>query len=354
MSKGTIMTVLGPIAPEKLGVTIGHEHLVFDLSCYLRDDDDPELMEQEVTLENLHRVQDNPYGNRHNCVVSDIELPIKELQPFLACGGQSIIDQTLDDFGRDVKALAEISKRTGIHIVAGCGHYIQSAHPEYVKDMTVEELAEELIAECRDGVGDTGIKPGIIGEIGTGFVLHEDEVKNLRAAAIAQQETGRAITVHIHPPVRHAHRVLDILEESGADLNRVSLCHMDGCLAHPDITFEGACDYLYSLADRGAYLEFDLCGNSYYFRTSEISWWLPSDRERARAIFQLCLRGFSRQITLSHDVGHRHYLTSYGGWGYAHVLSGFQRTLCEAGVSEYDRNHFIVDNPARLVTLSNS
>lgn len=354
-TKGKIMTVRGLIAPEALGTTISHEHLVFDLSCYLNPSTDPEeakLFDKPVAIDNLHFVNNNPYGNRDNCVVRDPAIPIEELKLFTKKGGNSIIDVTLDDFGRDAAAMLEISEKADVNIVAGCGHYIKSAHPAYVHEMTVEQLAQEIIDEFRNGIQGTTARPGIIGELGTGFVLDPDEIKMLRAGALAQQEIGLAINIHLHPPVRHAHQVLDILEEAGADLSRVVLSHLDGCLVHQDITLHEAVDYVASLADRGAYTEFDLCGNSGFFVTPEVSWWLPSDRERAVAISTLCHRGYGKHILLSHDVGHRHYLSSYGGWAYSHVLTGFKRTLLREGVSEYDYRQFMVENPARMLMIS--
>lgn len=351
---GKIMTVKGLIPPEALGTTISHEHLIFDLSCYLRPAENPAeaaLFENPVTMDILHFVNNNPYANRDNCVVKDIALPLKELKLFTKYGGNSIIDVTLDDFGRNVNALKEISEKAGVHIVAGCGNYIQSAHPEELHRKSVGQLAKEYIREITEGVGDTGICPGIIGEIGTGFAIHPDEIKVLKAAAIAQKETGLAITVHLHPPVRHGHEVLDILEKEGVSLDRVILGHLCGVLAHRDLTPQQSAEHIASLAGRGCYVEFDLCGNSGYFVTEEASWWLPSDRERGSAIARLCDLGFSNQILLSHDVGHRHYLASYGGWGYSHVLNGFQRTLREAGVSQENISKFTRDNPMKAVTI---
>ena len=354
MSKHVVMTVQGPIEPGELGLTLSHEHLVIDLSCYAKPSDDLEaarFFEQPVTLENLYFVRNNSYGNRDNCVIQDIDTPLKELELFLENGGRSIVDMTLDGVGRNVGLLQEISKRTNINIIAPCGYYVQSSHPDYLRELSATQIAQKLLDEIKFGIGGTDIKPGIIGELGTSSTLHNDEIKVLRAAAMAQQETGLPISVHMHPPVRHAHRVLDILEETGADISRVLVCHQECCLTHNDLDFDKAIDHQSGILDRGCFIGIDTCGTSAYYKTVDAAWWLPSDRERAKSIAALCLRGYSKQILLSQDAAHRHCLTSYGGNGYAHVLSKFKETLYEADVSEYDVDCFLLQNPARFLTI---
>ncbi len=348
-----VMTVLGPKPANELGVTITHEHLFIDLSCYFREAQSEEAARafaEPVTLANLYQMRRDPYGSRDNCILDDPALAAREVEIFRRAGGRTIVDVTLPDIGRDVRKLQEVSRRTGVNIVAGCGHYIVSAWPPDLVDRSEDELARELIREIREGVEDTGVRPGIIGEIGTSNPIHPVEKRMLRAAAFAQRETGLAVTVHVHPPGRRGHEVLDILTGEGVPADRIILDHIDAALAHADIDFAQGVDYIASLAGRGCYVEFDLCGNSGYFGTSEASWWLPSDRERAKAIAWLCRHGHDRQILLSQDVGHKHYLQEYGGWGYGHVLTDFSHHLKEAGVETATISRFFVDNPAKVLS----
>ena len=120
-------------------------------------------------------------------------------------------------------------------------------------------------------------------------------------------------------------------------------------LSHLDIDFQGGVDYVLSLAERGCYIEFDLCGNSGYFRTRETSWWMPTDRERAKALKVLCDRGFKDRILLSQDVGHKHYLREYGGWGYGHVLDEFRHHMRDAGIPDATSELFLTANPATIL-----
>jgi len=172
----------------------------------------------------------------------------------------------------------------------------------------------------------------------------------LRAAARAQAETGLGITVHVHPPAREGHNILDILESEGADLSRVVLGHLDAALAHLDLTFDEAVGYHKSLAARGAYVEYDLCGTSDFLTRGDHSWWLPSDRERVRAIRALVDAGYEDQILLSQDAAHKTWLDEYGGPGYAHVLTDFKRFLELVGIDGDLHRKFVRDNPYRMLT----
>jgi phosphotriesterase-related protein len=352
---GTVMTVLGPVDSSQLGTTITHEHVFIDLSCYLtppKDEVTAERYNAKVKLENLYIFRSDPYGNRDNCILDDMDLAIRELAVFQKLGGKTVVDVTLDDIGRDVVKLAEVSRRTGLHILAGCGHYIHAGHPSYVAAQSAEDIAQKLIREIEQGVGETGIKPGVIGEIGTGDPIHPEEAKVLRGAARAQIATGLPISVHVHPPGRRGNEVLDILIDEGVAPERIILGHVDVPLSHLDIDFAQGVDYVLSLAERGCYIEFDLCGNAGYFRTRETSWWMPTDRERAKALAILCDRGFKHKILLSQDVGHKHYLQEYGGWGYGHVLSEFRHHLEDAGVSRETSDLFLLDNPAKILSIA--
>ncbi|MCO5082765.1 MAG: hypothetical protein M9955_14060 [Rhizobiaceae bacterium] len=354
---GEVMTVLGPVDASELGKTISHEHLFIDLSCYLHppaEGEDPGTFYDPVTMKALHHLHRDPYGNRDNCILDDVDLAVREVELFKKAGGGTIVDVTLVDIGRNVTGLAEVSRRTGVHVLAGLGHYIHSAHPAYVEDMSEKELAAAFLKEINEGIDGTGIKPGIIGEIGTFHPIHPREKKVLRAAARAQMESGLAITIHVHSPGRRGNEVLDILIGEGVAPERIILDHIDASLAHLDVEFAQSVDYVASLLDRGANVEFDLCGNSYYFITPEHSWWMPSDRERAKALALLVKRGFGGQLMLSQDVGHKHYLREFGGWGYAHVLTDFTHHMLEAGLGQAAIDRFFLDNPARILARAGS
>ena len=144
---------------------------------------------------------------------------------------------------------------------------------------------------------------------------------------------------------------LDLITSTGGDPSRVVMGHSDSLMCQTGRTYEQGLDYLLSLLDRGCYVEFDLCGNSEYFKTDEAHWWLPSDRERARGLHDMCKAGFANKLLLSHDTGHKYYLREYGGWGWAHVLTGFRRTMLEEGIDEAVVDGFSTANARDVLTI---
>lgn len=352
-----VMTVLGEINANELGKTLTHEHIFCDFTCFLlpvENEEEERLMNEKLTLKNLHIIRKNPYANRDECLLDDMDTALYEIGLFKQCGGKTITELSLPGCGRDVKRLAEVSKKAGINVICGTGHYIDSTLPAFVRTATSDQLAELYISEHQKGIEDTGIRAGIIGEIGTSYVMTEDEVKVLRAAARAHHDTGLAITLHLDPGARHGHDVLDILvKEEGVRPERIILGHLGFVLAHKDIDWDEAVNHILSLADRGCYVQFDLCGNTTVYKKEKGTWMLPTDLQRCKAIYTLCSRGYADKILLSHDQGLKHFLCSYGGWGYAHAVSDFQDYLRETGVKERHIQMFNRDNPARVLAVQN-
>ena len=175
-----ITTVNGEIREDQLGVTLSHEHIFIDMrGCVDVSGNEPECFYQNVDMNNRGEVLADPYAILDNALLDEMDAATEEVAEFQKWGGQTIVDCTLDEIGRDPIALKEVSQRTGVNIIAGCGHYYHKAHYPYVKTASVEMLAEEMIRDIREGIGDTGIKAGIIGEIGTSAVISEDEKKFL-------------------------------------------------------------------------------------------------------------------------------------------------------------------------------
>jgi len=356
---GKVETVLGPITPEEMGRTITHEHLRFNITMYEECPKDPKkaaFFNAPVTMNNLFQVKQSPYSNYDNCIQYDVDIVCEELEPFKMYGGGTVVDVSSEGLCNDkyVESLVEISEKSGVHVVAGIGNFCAFNHPPRIKEMTEDQIAEGYIDQIRNGfLENRSVKPGIIGEMGTGYVIHPDEIKCLRAACRAQLETGLPMSIHLHLPKRNGHQVLDIIKQEGVDLERVILCHIDCALTHTDIDFNRGVDYIRSLAERGAYVEFDLCGNAEFFPTpAQGTWWNPTDYDRARAIKILCESGFGTKILTSHDAGHKYMLKKWGGWGYSHAINGFRNTCILIGIDERIVDGFSIENPRRIMTIT--
>lgn len=283
-----VMTVTGEIPASALGRTLTHEHLLAD--------------RKRITGQQDH-------------VVLDEALAISELQSFASHGGRSLIDLTVDDFGRDPLALRRISQATGVQIVMGAGWYHERYYPERIDSSSVRDLAAALVGELREGVGDPGIRPGIIGEIGSGEIgrwITAKEERVLRACGLAQQEAGCPVSTHAFGwPI--GLQQLSILEEAGADPAKVIVGHADS--VHDP-------DYHEAIVRRGAWVQFDLL-------RQRADW--DIDRQVA-LVAELARRGLDGRLLLSHDVCARSHLKAYGGVGYTGIWDVYLERFEAAGL----------------------
>ena len=240
-----VMTVRGPVPPDELGHTQTHDHVFADISWA------------------RHRWVAMP-------ITDEVQMT-EEIRLYKEAGGGAIVDCGLEHIGRQPEALRRISEATGVHIIMGTGFYREPYYPEFVDKWTTARLAEYIIDEIENGWADTGIRPGVIGEIGIDkrWVQGVEE-RVIRAAARAHHATGLAVTTHTPP-----HTALlfhEILQEEGVPPDRIIYGHLDNTLEM---------DELERIAATGAYIQFDLIGID----------WINSDRRRAEFLAELIRRG---------------------------------------------------------------
>jgi predicted metal-dependent phosphotriesterase family hydrolase len=308
-----VQTVLGPIDPAELGVTLPHEHTQI------------ELWQIPGRWDYWQLTRDEP-------------LILEELAAYREAGGRSLIDLTLPGVGRDPDWLTRLARARGLHVVMGSGWYRGAYYPAQalIDRRSVEDLADELVREASDGVGESGVRPGIIGEIGTDkpWVSAQEERVH-RAAARAARRTGLAITTHaVLSPVGLDQ--LRIFEEEGADPSRVVIGHAD---SYPHL------DHYLAIVERGASVEFDFLGMT--FTAAE----RHGEGRIVELVCELLARGYSDRILLSQDVCHDSQLSRYGGNGYTHLARTFMPRPRAAGVSDAEIETMTVANPRRLLTL---
>ena len=341
--QGKVMTVLGPIEPDALGITLTHEHLLSDLRVWCEEPEDEAqkaFAHAPVEMATLGAIRREPFGNLDNCVLDDTSLAIEELRRFKTAGGGSVVDCTNNGLGRTPLALADIARATEINIVMGCGYYIGRSHPYDMADRSVDMIADEIEHDLMHGVADTGLRSGLIGEIGTSFKIRDNERKVLRAAARAQRRTGAPISVHLLPWRKNGLAVLDILEGEGANPHQVILCHLSP--TGDDLAYHT------TLATRGAYVEYDFFGMEYY--VDSVGRYLGSDAASVVALKRLIDAGCLERLLLSHDIAMKVQLTRYGGWGYAHLVKNVVPMLSRSGLSAEQVDTLIVANPRRVLT----
>jgi phosphotriesterase-related protein len=295
---GVVQTVLGPLDASKLGFTLTHEHIC---RCPLK-----------------------VFGDRANAV--------DKLKEARDAGVDTVVDVTTFDGERDIRFGEEVSRKSGMQIVACTGQHFFA--PESFNSRTVEEIAETFIREIERGIEGTDIKAGVIKVAARSGAMTPAEEKVFKAAARASKATGIPVQTHTNSPQRGGETQADIFEAEGLSPTRVSLGHSNDT---DDM------DYLAGLAKRGYTL-----GMDHAFWGLAAGATLPSQR-RVECIKQLVDAGFVDRMFLSNDwvFGdvQREKINPDG------LLYTTRRTipfLRQIGVTERDIRVITVGNPKRF------
>ncbi len=349
---GKAQTVLGVANADELGITLPHEHCLIDMSVWFQEPttaSEKAIAHQPLSQENMWYVRYHPFSCVDNIQLLDEQVAIQELIRFKLHGGSTVVDVTSIGLGRDPLALTRISRATGLNIIMGSGYYVEKAQPIGIS-MTAEMLAEDIVREIKVGVDNTGIRAGVIGEIGImEWPLKESEKISLRAVAVAQKETGAPISIH---PGNSPNSPLEIIEElsrAGADITRVIMGHIERTMPlHKDRI---------EVARTGCFMAWDSFSmEGWYPRRLVVSEDnprradLPGDAQRVDDIMALIEEGFLNQILVSHDMCRKQCLCRYGGPGYAHILQNVVPLQMRAkGMPEEHINIILVENTKRIM-----
>ena len=345
---GKVQTVLGPIDPEDMGITLYHEHLLTSLEAWYEEPEEASekgFARQPVSQENLWWVRTHRPNNLDNTQLADVQTAIDEAMQFQLNGGNTIAEVSSIGLARDPMGLKRIALATGLNIIMGSGYYIGASHPQELEKMTEHAIAEGIIRDITVGVEDTGVKAGIIGEIGCSRPLQDGEKKVLRASAIAQRRTGAPLMVHPAFDDEITLDIVDILKDAGASLNHTVICHVNVYAFTPETLRE--------IADAGCYLGFESFGNLGYphllqGRLLEHR----CDLDYLDTIAELIKDGYLEKILIAHDICFKDFLTVYGGNGYAHILRNTLPVMRIRGFTEEQIQALMVKNPQRFMQFT--
>jgi len=304
-----IRTVLGDIPPDQLGVCYAHEHVILD----------PGYMTKKYP----------------DLLIDSVDLATEELMRFKKDGGDAMID-SMPTGGRNAAKLAEVSRRTGVHIVCPTGLHLRKYYPDghWGELLFLEELADIFIDEIEKGIDasdlDTASKKrvpqraGLI-KIASGLDrIDEHEERIFEAASMAHIQTGCPILTHTEQGTAALEQV-GMLSSFGVDLRHVVLSHTD---RKPDTSYHR--DILQS----GVRVEFD----------SAFRW---KEGNPTLELILALVGEFPSQILLGMDAARRSYWKSYGGGpGLSYLLEEFRGQLVDAGLGESLWKRIMVENPA--------
>ena len=344
---GMVQTVLGPIPSEQLGVTTTHEHLLVDLSSLQKVPVEASRRAKfyaPVSIELLGSFNYGGQTNLDNSRLLDVETAIGETTLFKRAGGDTIVEATSIGIGRDPDGLRQIARATGLNIVMGASYYVGASHPSDMGTRSEEDIVDEIVRDVRDGVGSSGVRAGVIGEVGCSWPLTPDERKVLRASGRAQRTTGAPLLIHPGRDEAAPGEIVEILRDVNADLSRTIIGHIERTL------LERA--DMKKLAVSGCVLEFDLFGreHSYYKHSPNID--MINDAQRLRLISWLISEGHGRQLVLAQDTAAKSHLVRYGGCGYGHILQNIVPRMRARGFKEADLQTMLVETPRRLLTFA--
>jgi phosphotriesterase-related protein len=329
--KGAIIrTVLRDLPPDALagGATLFHEHMS------LAADFMPRWM--ALARSTAGMLPGNPGSGRGAASASapaarpffmqDAELMTEEMRAASREGVACIADQGHPDMGRDVDFLKQISRQSGLHIVAGMGYYTQPFYPPEIANWGEDQIARELIRQAKT-------QPvGVIGEIGTWDVMTPDERKVFRAVGKVHRATNFAIVTHTNFG-KGAVEQLDVLESAGVKPARVAIGHVGGLN-------DTAAQVPKAIAKRGAFVGFDRQGGA-------------GDATQVKMVLAMLEAGYADRLLFSSDFATGGgQLKHNGGPGYAKTVTVFAPKLREAGVDEKTLHGILVDNPRRLLAFA--
>lgn len=312
-----VRTVLGDIAPGEMGLTYSHEHIIIEQSY-------PTLENPLFLLNDTHKVSD-------------------ELHRFYAAGGRTMVDTMPADCGRNVRKLAEVSRRTGVHIIAPTGLHLE---PYYLPNhwryaYTDDQLTQLFIDDVMLGIDAhdyngpyverTAHKAGMV-KLATGeeaITAHQEKI--FLAVVNTHLETGVPILTHTNSG-RHALDQVNLFDKLGADLQHVVISHVD---RYQDIAYNR------ELLQSGVRVEYD---SAFRWKKDQVNW--------TYKLLEALLPEFPDQITMGMDAAKSSYWQCFGGQpGLNFLLTTFKEDLQQMGLGQYYTQIFI-QNPARLYSFA--
>lgn len=354
-----IMTVLGPIKPEELGFTTMHEHVMMDGGWVLRErykgqlqsNDDRYTADDPVSLSNIGLIKRNFMTNWDGLSFDDEELMLGEVQDFLNSGGRSILELSVPGIRTKVSAIKRIAEKTGANIIISTGLYTGDSWPDKYLSMGEREIYDYMIDEVKNGVEDTGIKPGHL-KIAV-HNLTEKEESSLRSAAKVANETGLSLTVHC----TDGRQVVEVLESEGMDISRAVIAHVASAFGTRDLKLlimhaelnTLKLDYLKELLDTGVNISVEFSPGN--VESEDQNRTLIPDWMRLAGVIKLLDLGYVSQIVFGTDTCAKVMTRRYGGEGYCRLTRFAIPKLRECGVSDYNIRAITEKNPARILAF---
>ncbi|MFB4165757.1 phosphotriesterase [Alteribacillus sp. JSM 102045] len=318
-----VNTVLGSVAVDQLGKTLMHEHFFFGYPGF--------------TGNSLY------VNDREDIIKTGMEVAAR----VKAYGVQTVVDATPNDCGRDPELLKEIAERSELNIICSTGYYYEGeGAPAYLKfkqalGQAEEEILEIFMKEITEGIGNTGIKPGVIKLASSKDQITPYEEMFFKAAAKVQKETDISIITHTQEGTMGPEQA-ELLVSEGADPSKILIGHMDG---NTDIKYHKR------TLDTGVFVGFDRFGIQGFVGA-------PMDSDRVAVLTGLLRSGYTNQLMISHDKVNvwlgkapewpEELQNLTKDWHTTHIFENIIPALKKGGVTDDQINTILVNNPRRI------
>ena len=318
---GKVRTILGDVDSSDLGIVDAHEHLI-----------------RTGGLEILKNGEDWRLDN--------VEKAISEVKLYIKAGGKTIVDMNPACAGRDINKLLEIARAVPeVHLLTCTGFHegrIYDNVTHWTATYEINQIAELLIADIEEGIDifdysgpivkRSNAKAGCIKIASAYGLITKVEERIMKAAAIAQKETGVCINTHTSGGTT-AYEQVERLISYGVKPEKIVIGHVQ---RNPDIWYHK------KIAAMGANFMYD---GSYRIK------YLP-DSSRAMLIHEMVKAGYQKQLCLGTDAGRRTYHKSWGsGTGIDYDETVFMPRLRDEGLPEDAIKDIYINNPARYFSI---
>jgi phosphotriesterase-related protein len=311
----TVETVRGPVAAERLGRSLPHEHVF--------------ILGQE-TLANFNHRWGEAWWDEERGVAD----AVAKLQRVREAGIETLIDPTAVGLGRDIRRIQRVNEQVDLHIVVCTGVYAFMELPQFLRYRSAAALADFFVRELREGIDDSGVKAAFIKCAVEEHGLLGDVPRILEAVAAAALETAAPVMVHTNAAAQSGLVAMETLTEAGIPPEKLVIAHVGD---------SNDLDYIRRLAASGAFLGWDRFNIEHF----------NPDARRIETVCAVLAEGYLDQLHFSHDGATFHDFMvgdpAFAGEeaDYLHLSNVILPQLRERGVSDDDIDRIMVDNPRR-------
>lgn len=331
-----IETVLGPVAPGELGVVSTNEHVLTDSRRLLRPTREGGALEGPIRPEILGDLRWSWMSLPDNLTLDSEPDAVAELASAERAGLDTIVEATSWGMGPSHARLAEISRASGVRIVAAYGTYIDKTLPDEWRNRSEADIERAFSQALTKGIPGAGFRAGLLGLLGTSAEITPAEMRALRAAARAAAAAGAAVSIRLDGAARRGPEVAEILTGQGLAASSILFCNMDKVLDPV---------YVREVSDTGAVVEFAF-GSEHHFADRARD---ATDTERLQFLTRFLDDRPQAAVTLSCSVWTKGQLSRHGGMGYGHVVRRVAPALRRLGIPADRLDAILVRTPAELL-----